>query len=280
MIHTEKVVFIVEPRMHETLSNLVERLDGASLIANRVIPWSCPVPSFGDLSNSAVATLGLNPSNREFVDGSGFELDGPFRRLHTLRSLGIRRWGDAESKHLKQILKSCREYFTRNPYDGWFRALDQLLIGTGCSYYSQKTSACHLDLIPYATSCKWTELLPRHRAALLALAGDTLGMLVRKSSVRLLVLNGRSVVENLQRIAEVEFDREEMDDWTLPRNSRNGVVGIAYRGTVRQIGGVKLGRSVQVLGFNHNIQSSFGVTNQVKAALQKWISDSACEVLM
>src|SRR6266446_6786884 len=70
------------------LPNLIERLDDPLVKAAKVIPWSCPVPYFGDLSQSIVATLGLNPSNREFVDGSEIELDGPTRRLHTLKSLG------------------------------------------------------------------------------------------------------------------------------------------------------------------------------------------------
>ena len=60
-------------------------------MATDMIPWSCPVPAFGDLLNSFVATLGLNPSNREFVDEEGNELEGAARRLHTLRSLSLSR---------------------------------------------------------------------------------------------------------------------------------------------------------------------------------------------
>ena len=274
----EPVTYAPGIPMQEVLLNLLTRLDGTSLVENKVIPWSCPVPSFGNVSRSKVATLGLNPSNREFMDRSGSELNGASRRLHTLGSLGISRWGHARSRHLEQICDYCRRYFSRNPYDTWFRSLDRLLTGTGMSYYSHDAPACHLDLIPFATECKWTELSQRHRAALLDLVGDTLGLLLRESSVRLLVLNGRSVVENLQRIANEEFDREEIKEWTLPRYSCDGVVGIAYSGTIRDIGGVNIGRTVRVLGFNHNIQSSYGVTNQVKAAIQEWISESVCEI--
>ena len=62
--------------MDEMLSILIEQLENKSIKATKVIPWSCPVPSFGDFSQATVATLGLNPSNREFVDESGKELEG------------------------------------------------------------------------------------------------------------------------------------------------------------------------------------------------------------
>src|SRR6266404_1443749 len=99
--------------MNTTLSTLVKRLSEPTLSGANVIPWSCPVPSFGDLSGSRLATLGINPSNREFVDSSGNELDGPSRRLHTLKSLGLSRWSDANSGHVQSIVDSCRTYFSR-----------------------------------------------------------------------------------------------------------------------------------------------------------------------
>src|SRR6266446_9734653 len=176
--------------MDTMLSTLVKCLDHAALPGTGVIPWSCPVPSFGDLSSSKVATLGLNPSNREFVDSSGKELDGPFRRFHTLKSLGLARWADANARHLQLIVDSCRAYFRRNPYDGWFKRLDYLISGTNASYYATSAKACHLDLIPYATACKWTALSRDQRTSLLAAADDTLGLLLRDSPVRVLILNG------------------------------------------------------------------------------------------
>lgn len=69
------------------LSDLIENLDNPYLQTLSVIPWAAPIISFGDLSKSKIATLGLNPSNREFVDSSGNELLGFNRRFHTLQSL-------------------------------------------------------------------------------------------------------------------------------------------------------------------------------------------------
>ena len=266
--------------MHAALSTLIARLSRPSLSEMEVIPWSCPVPSFGDLSCSTVSTLGLNPSNREFLDPAGNELDGPCRRLHTLRSLGLSRWSDAGVQHLEMILTSCREYFDKNPYDGWFKRLDYIVSGTEASYYGSSRKACHLDLIPYATARKWTELTQRQRSLLLAMAGDVLGLLLRDSAVRLLILNGNSVVLKFQDATGVKLDKRVMPDWCLPRRSlRGGVRGFAYRGVVRNVSGVNLKHEILVLGFNHNIQSSFGVTTGVVAAIRKWIRETASEVL-
>jgi hypothetical protein len=266
--------------MKSALSTLVKRLDNELLSEASVIPWSCPVPSFGDLSRSRLATLGINPSNREFVDTSGKELDGSSRRLHTLKSLGLSRWSEANSRHLQSIVDSCRTYFSRNPYDRWFRRLDYVISGTEASYYNASANACHLDLIPYATSCKWTGLTHQQRSSLLAIAGDTLGLLLRESPVRLLILNGNSVVQQFQQIAGIRLDKLAKRAWSLPRRSDSDVSGFAYEGAVRNLGGVKLRREVLVLGFNHNIQSSFGVTTEVSTAIRRWIARTGSEVIL
>jgi hypothetical protein len=214
--------------MEKTLATLLGHLEDTAIAASSVIPWSCPVPSFGDLACSKVATLGLNPSNREFVDEEGKELDGPQRRFHTLKSLGLTRWSDAEARHLGLISDSCRTYFRRNPYDKWFGKLNRIISGTKASYYGPGSEArhptlfldpaaptekaCHLDLIPYATACKWAELNNSQRSSLLMAAGDTLGLLLRESPIRLIVLNGQAVVEEFQDMAGMRLDKEVMSD--------------------------------------------------------------------
>jgi hypothetical protein len=264
--------------MRSTLSHLVERLEGGILSGANVIPWSCPVPCFGNPSSSSVATLGLNPSNREFVDGAGNELDGDLRRFHTLGSLGLSRWSDATARHLQLIVDSCRTYFSRNPYDGWFRKLDYLINGTDASYYNNLSNACHLDLIPYATSCKWTELIPKQRSLLVSVSGDTLGLLLRDSKIHVLILNGNSVVEHFQDLAGIQLEKRVMPQWTLPRRQQSGVAGVAYEGVVHEVSGIKLRRDLLVLGYNHNIQSSFGVTVQVRDAIRRWITRATAKV--
>jgi hypothetical protein len=264
--------------MKETLATLVERMEKPELQDAAVIPWGSPVLAFGDPASSRIATVGLNPSNREFVDAAGCELSERLRRFHTLRSLGLTRWTDIAPRHFGMMLDSFMRYFHSNPYDVWFRALDNLISGTSASFYD-RGGACHLDLVPYATAQKWTDLRPSQRSNLLSVSGDTLGLLVRDSHVQVLLLNGATVVQHLQQLTTVSLKAEFVPEWTLPRRSGSGVLGYSYKGWVNTIAGVDLGRNVLVLGFNHNIQSSFGVTTGVRNAIRLWVAESSLEVL-
>jgi hypothetical protein len=261
--------------MISVLSDLVTRLGDSRFPKMGVIPWSCPVLSFGDLMTAKVATLGLNPSNREFVDHLGNELTGGARRFETLTSLGLRRWSDATAGDIGLVLKSCRTYFARNPYDAWFKQMDSVLAASNVSYYRKFEHACHLDLVPYATVCKWSSLTSRQRSELLRAAGNILGHLLRESSVQVLVLNGSAVITHFQAAAEVELRAQVMREWFLRRESDQHVKGIAYTGRVNRVMGVELRRELLVLGFNHNIQSSFGVTRKVRAAIGNWVGQLA-----
>jgi len=261
------------------LATLIDRLDRAANAGTEMIPWACPVPSFGDLWRSRVATLGLNPSNREFADEAGNELQGGSRRFPTLKSLGLGSWSEVDTRHLRLILDSCREYFARNPYNRWFKRLDQVVAGTNTSYYDVTNRACHLDLIPYATECKWTKLTKRQRSSLLAIAGDTLGLLLRDAPVETLILNGKGVVEEFQEIAAIRLERYRMADWSLPRRTGANVSGFAYRGVVDALSGIRLGHNLLILGFNHNLQSSFGVTVNVICSIRAWITGAVRESL-
>lgn len=258
--------------MYAALTTLINRLDTLNAPeANTVIQWGCPVISFGDLPGSSVATLGLNPSNREFVDEAGQELDGNSRRFPTLQSLGIKSWSEADARHLRTIVDSCCSYFYGNPYDRWFKRLDDVVSATRASFYDSSRCACHLDLIPYATGEKWTDLTPSQKTSLLHVAGDTLALLLRDSSVEVLILNGQSVVNHFQQIAGVRLEAKEMPGWCLPRKSGVNVPGIAYKGVVDTVSGIPLSRDILVLGYNHNLQSSFGVTTKVIEGIRDWV---------
>ena len=258
--------------MYPVLTTLIYRLGTGAVDGAEVIPWSCPIPSFGDPYQSKVATLGINPSNREFVDRYGNELEGTSRRLHTLHSLGLTSWLDADARHLDLILETCRSYFDNNPYDSWFRKLDLVVSGADASYYDPSRRACHFDLIPFATERKWTELDRYQRSILLTMGCDTLGLILRDSDVRTLILNGSSVVTWFQSVSDSDLDSEEIPAWSLVRGSSPDVMGVAYKGIAETVSGVRLEREVAVLGFNHNIQGSFGVTTGVVSEIRRWVS--------
>lgn len=258
---------------------LVKQLDKLSKKESLgIIPWSSPVPFFGDISTAKVATLGLNPSKYEFKDKNGEELVGKKKRLHDLSSLGLNSWLDATDEHLDKIAQGCRDYFSRNPYDRWFKVLDKVIVGAGVSYYSG--SACHLDLVPFATEKSWSNLDKKgdekNKKLLLSESKNTLGCLLRNSEINLIILNGQSVVDNLQNVSyrkgsRARFDSSKMPSWKRWDGSRY-VPGTAYCGTIDQIDEVSIGRCVRVLGFNHNIQGSRGMTDKVRMAIKDWIA--------
>jgi hypothetical protein len=264
--------------MHITLATLVGRLSELKG-AERAIPWGVPIPLFGDLGTSRVATVGLNPSSREFVDVGGVELDGRERRFPTLKSLALESWEDVAAEHLRMMWSAYASYFDTNPYDAWFGRLDQLLRGTDTSYYPPMRGACHLDIVPFATACKWTELTHAQRSRLADLAGDTLGVLVRDSALRLLILNGSGVVRAFEEATGTTLMRRSMRAWALRRAGHGAVCGIAFKGHVGSIGKIDLERRVAILGFNHNVQSSFGVTRGVLSSLAQWVEREAEDAL-
>ena len=245
------------------------------MLDSDIIEWSCPVPVFGNIEKSRVSTLGINPSNREFMDECGIELQGENRRFHTLNSLSLESWLDASSEHLGLILSSCFEYFRQNPYDRWFSVLDRVISGTSTSYYSSAASACHLDIVPYATQKKWTSLKYDQKKRLLEFNADILGRLLKKSPIRILILNGKSVVSVVEELLGYPLVEKEVATWALPRKGGANVGGFSYENRITEIGGVRLDRSILVLGFNHNLQSSFGVTREVTLEIEKWIASCA-----
>jgi hypothetical protein len=268
----------VSPHVHlySVIAKLICRLERAVELGTDVITWASPVASFGSLANARVATVGLNPSNREFVDQRGYELTGESRRFHSLASLGLESWLDVDVRHLREIALSCDEYFTINPYDVWFKPLDYIASGAGGRFYGAGANACHLDLIPFATAQKWTDLSSEQRAKLLDISGDSLALLVRESPVRTVILNGQAVVEHFQLISGIRLLKEEIPESTLPRRTGRDVLGFGYRGVVCSLCDIALEEPILILGYNHNLQSSFGVTRAAMEAIRAWLT-RACE---
>ncbi len=247
----------------EVLRELICNLANGALDGSSVIPWASPVPFFGDPSSSRAATLGLNPSDREFEYDDGSPLVGRSRRLHTLDSLGIRSWADAGDRHIDTILDDCRSYFTRNPYRRWFNAsLGRVASGVhDSSFYAPSYGACHLDLVPYATSPAWADIGQSH-SRLLRISGDTLGRILRDSTVEVLILNGQSVVNHFGEMLETDLEYSATP--RLPQNIRT------YWGCVDTVHGIRFEREILVLGFNRYIQQF--VSREATYAIRDWIA--------
>lgn len=255
------------------LKILIRRLDKLASKDLGLIPWSAPVISFGSIKKSKIATLGLNPSDKEFINKFGKEIDGKSRRFHTLSSLGIESWSEIGPLQIKSILEYCNNYFMNNPYNTWFKKLDYIISGTRCSYYFPYRNACHLDMVPYATKIKWGDLKNSQKDQLLNECANFLGKIVNNSSIEVLVLNGRSVVDNFSKISNVKSNITRKFKWDLPRKTGNNVKGFSFVGSSSAIGNTKLAGELKIIGFNHNLQSSYGVTNKVRDEIRNWITE-------
>ena len=251
--------------LDETLKTMIERLDSRHVADTSVIPWASPVPSFGD-PKSRLATLGLNPSPREFVDTFGNPIRrNSRRRLHTLESLGLATWAQAGERHVRLIWDACRFYFSNNPYDRWFKHLDDVISGAGFSYYAPLHNACHFDLVPFATENTWDKLSDDRRVQLVDASKDTLGSLLRDSSVQVLILNGSDVFNEFQPITD-----HSLREHPMPNSSAR-----AYTGSINTLAGIPLGREVHILGFSAYIQRA---SHQDTTAIKQWLTQTIVDL--
>ncbi len=227
---------------------------------SHVVSGSTPIVSFGDVQSATVATLGLNPSRVEFLDSDGQELVGSSRRLATHRSLGTSDLANMSPSLVSQVLDDCNSYFERNPYRKWFDQLELILKTCGSSYYDG--SACHLDLVQWTTDPTWGNLRPASlRNRLLDADAPFLLEQLSNENIQLLLVNGMGVVRHLQRIVHTTF--EELAP----------IVGFGRKHT-RLFTGTILDR-VRVVAWSTNLQSSFGVTSELRSEIAAQVAELA-----
>jgi hypothetical protein len=218
--------------------------------AVRVLPGSTPVVAFGDVQKARVATLGWNPSKIEFLDNAGQQLVDDERRLETLASLQETNLNHASSDTVYKVLRGCTTYFGRRPYLRWFGKLERILRHVNASYFDG--SACHLDLVQWATNPVWGDLEPAEKETLLKADIPFLRRQIAQEQIQLLLLNGAGVMR-----AYCEYFGESLTSVPFPTPGRLEL----YTG--------RTANRVRVVGWNINLQSSFGVSNEEIDAIGK-----------
>jgi hypothetical protein len=207
-----------------------------------IVSGSTPVVSFGNPLRASVASLGINPSSREFV-GKGLLLTGELRRLATTESIGLTLGRELSVEQARAVVEDCNNYFTRNPYRRWFDPLDRVLTSAvGVGYYAG--TACHLDLVQWATDPAWGQLHdPETRRLLLQEGRPHMQALLALPNLRVVVCNGRSVIDNVTRlglcslaeVARIERDRETC---RLVLGQREGVIYVGWTTNLQSSHGV------------------------------------------
>jgi len=190
------------PEHHDRLNNRLRRPARASSV-----PGSTPVLFFGDLFTARIATVGLNPSDQEFLDRRGALLAGDARRFETLESLSARRREDLTEAQCAQAVQTMREYFLEGkPIYGWFRGLSRVCEGFGASL--ERGEAAHLDLVQEATSRKWRDLPPGERSALLDADLPFLQWEIEAFPIETVICTSRTVGDHVCRLLNVEVAHE------------------------------------------------------------------------
>ena len=201
--------------LRDRLYGRIRRAPSQSSVTN-----SLPVLFFGDLFSARIATLGLNPSNREFVDKNGRELTGEKRRFETLSSLEAEDRLDLSDAQCERAICTMRGYFGmgKQVYN-WFAGLDRVTKGMGLCY--QLGEVAHLDLVQEATSPTWSRLKkgkPTEATMMLQLDLPFLQWQLETYSITALICNGKTPSEqilNLLRADRLESGKMSRVTWFI-----------------------------------------------------------------
>ena len=226
-----------------------------------IVDKSTPVVAFGDVTTSRVATLGINPSDREFVE-NGKLLDRNNRRLETLDSLKANDSEVLTTEQAQSLLAGCYDYFkTGKAYGNWFDILDQVInSGLGVSYYDG--SACHLDLVQWATSTKWASLPKSIRIRLLDEGTQHLRDQLTNEQISHVIVNGRAVWNELTRSKFLTYDEVGCLTYGSQQTKSKLIVGNAG--------------STKFIGWTANLQSGFGAKDkEFREKLIEWLKEHA-----
>jgi hypothetical protein len=234
---------------------VIDRLRVPAVNAN-IVPNSTPVISFGDFRTAKVATLGLNPSVYEFLERNGVELGGGSRRFETLTSLGVQELQRAPVLLVEQAFNRSVNYFMPggNAYWRWFGQLTPILAGVGGDY--RCGTACHLDIVQWATNPVWSALTDTEKDALVLAQPDRilLDNQLEHSDIEILLLNGVGVVDVFRVRHNVAMTTSH--PVIVGRKSCKFYCGTYTAGT----------KVVRVFGWSLNIQST-PMRNEMKALI-------------
>lgn len=174
------------------------------------VPWSLPVLFFGDLLNAGVATVGLNPSDQEYLGRGGVELDGAARRFETLTSLDATDRSSLTDEQCDRAIQRMRTYYQLGkPIYNWFRSLDRVTRAMGYRYEAGEVA--HLDLAQEATNPTWSKLAQTSPTEFETLRSADLPFLrwqFEAFPLHTVICNGRTVFNEVCRLIDGQVKGE------------------------------------------------------------------------
>ena len=227
------------------------------IVGTPVVKNSTPVVSFGNPYKALVATVGINPSSKEFLDNKNNILPQDQKRLVDLDSLNKTNLNQLDEKDAERIIESCYNYFKTGNHYKWFDQMEEhVLEPTGYSYFDD--TACHLDLIQWATDPVWSGIKSKEvQNMLLEQDKEFFIHQINKYNFETVFLNGKTVVEQVEKLGIVKLT--EVAE----------VVNLKT-GNISRIKTGKVGQTTFV-GWGLNIPAK-ETTLQMRKALGQWLS--------
>lgn len=142
-----------------------QKVKGMTCVVNDAIPilWFGDIASYVK-SEKRIVTVGLNPSNNEFEDGTKRGVDVRFPKALPLVGKSILTPTD-----ITLYTYALNEYFCVNPYMKWFKQYEQILNLLNASYFVNNCSrtAIHIDACSsIATDPTWGSLCSKSKMLL------------------------------------------------------------------------------------------------------------------
>lgn len=210
---------------------------------NYLTPGSTAVVSFGDFTKSTIATLSINPSSKEFYSGKRL-IRQPDKRLVDKETLGLRNSEAVRDEHWEAVWEGCKNYFspTGKPYF-WFDDLQIVLGYLNVNY--KNNSACHLDLVQWATTPSWKSVPADAQSNFLKHDADFFQAQINSKNLDVIVINGSLVFEVVAKTAGFDLRKIEPIYYSYKGRSTpnyrfvgkgpNGKKVIGWTGTLRNM---------------------------------------------
>jgi hypothetical protein len=210
--------FVIEERV-------IDRAMASYPEVNELVAFSTPVVSFGYPKGARVATVGINPSSSEFQIGNGNRDPlGEFesKRLVDTETLGIHNPKNLNREQAIKVIEGCYDYFSganANPYE-WFKRLEKYVLEpAGHTYYGENPSACHLDLVQWATDPVWDSIKDKSiKKKLLEADKEFLRFQLTNYDFEVVYLNGGTVLKQFKALGIADLSVVHQ----VTRNSMGG----------------------------------------------------------
>jgi hypothetical protein len=172
------------------------------------VPGTLPVLFFGDLFRADIASVGLNPSDQEYLTKAGVLLAGPSQRFATIHSLRADNRSSLSDEQCAEAVQWMRKYYDpgKPVFSAWFNSVARVVEGFGASF--RAGSSAHLDIVQESTRPVWSELDGVEREKLLKQDLPFLEWEIRAFPLRAVICNGKTVSVQLQRQLGVSVKEE------------------------------------------------------------------------